>query len=567
MGEKCAGWSEKRGERHPCQFANETDEFSLADNQYCRFHLPMGGEGDGGKRDWDNGRKIAISDAVIERIDEGMNETEVDHFEDDSFDLDFGGIIVPAGLDLSDKTIPAIAFAAAQFIGKVIFRNAQFTGDAYFKEAKFRERADFFKAQFFGDADFRNARFSRDAYFYGVQFTGDANFSYAQVTRETYFRKAQFSQTVGFSKTQLRGDANFSDAQFTGETNFGEAALMGDAYFRRAKFTGGAEFSKAMFSRSAYFRESEFVGSADFNEAQFSGYAGFGEAQFSSYAGFSEAKFCGNAYFKKAKFEERAVFSETQFSGSVLFGEAQLAGKADFHGDYGAENGNARSFKVVSFQDALFGGPADFSNREILKTANFRVQQFTKAPSFAGSRLHQDTTFPSQEHFLDRSSERAPDSYRVLRLAMENQRDRLNEGMFYALEQESRRRSGNMSWIERTISLGYGMGSEYGLEILRPLLWLIGGILATSAALVAVWFHFHADPTSGTELWDVIFDTLWFSAKQSFVPFEALRAKDVIYSFNPDGSGWLRALGLIQTLYSAVTLLLFILAVRWRYRR
>jgi uncharacterized protein YjbI with pentapeptide repeats len=576
MGEKCAGWAEKAGESHPCQFTDETDEFSFADKHYCRFHLPMGEEGEGGKADWDDGEKAAISHAVIAQIDVETDEHEDDYFENESFDLNFGGIIVPSGLDLSGKTIPGIAFAAAQFIEEVNFKDAQFTGEADFQEAKFSLRANFFKTQFSGSVLFRESEFVGDAYFYNAQFTGDANFSGAQFSRSAYFRKAQFSEMVNFSKAQLRGDANFSDAQFTGETDFIKAKLRGDAYFSRAKFTWGAEFRKAKFSRSAYFRESEFVGDSGFHEAQFCGYAGFSEAKFSGYAGFREAKFSGKAYFKEAKFRESADFSEAQFSGSVLFRESEFVGDADFHGDYGAENGNARSFKVLSFKDALFGGPADFSNREILKSADFRVQQFAEAPSFAGSRLHQDTTFPSNERFLDRSSERAADSYRILRLAMENQRDRLNEGMFYALEQESRRHSGQIDGIALWINRGYAIGSKYGLSIARPFfiflsVFVLSWLLTAHVALYSgVRDTGSINRDSSTVMREIAGDALVYAFRQSVIPFDALRQRpEVIEELElfPRPHGLFLVLAAIQSVLSAIAILLLILAVRWRYRR
>ncbi len=65
-------------------------------------------------------------------------------------------------------------------------------------------------------------------------------------------------------------------------------------------------------------------------------------------------------------------------------------------------------------------------------------------------------------------------------------------------------------------------------------------------------------------------DGLLFSVRQTFLPFDALRSKDEIlaaYTFNPGGTGWLRAWGVVLTLFEALAALLLVLAVRWRYRR
>ncbi len=151
---------------------------------------------------------------------------------------------------------------------------------------------------------------------------------------------------------------------------------------------------------------------------------------------------------------------------------------------------------------------------------------------------------------------------------MESQRNRDKEGMFFALEKNSRRRCGEITGVAKLIDLGYEWGSLYGLRILRPLMWLIGGIGVSALLLTGVWAHSAAGGPAGGVIFTQAFgDALLFSAKQSFLPFDALRAEKLDYVFNPYGTGWLRVLGFFQTLYSALCILLLILAVRWRYRR
>lgn len=452
MGEHCAGWADNGGQRHPCQFADETDEFYFALKHYCRFHLPMGGKGEGGKADWTDDDKIALSDAVTARIDAEIKKPE------EYFSHDYQGIVLPYCFDLSGRTLHRITFEYAQFHDLT---------------------------------DFTHARFSEGANFNGVLFSYNVE-------------------------------------------------------FRDAQFLSGALFVQAQFSNVS-----------DFRDARFSGTAAFDGAQFSLRAEFTRAHFSSDAFFKNALFPASADFSEAQFLHH-----------ASFSGSLDETRRKASTFSYVNFKNALFTGDADFSNREFLRSADFRVHQFAKAPSFAGSSLHPDTIMPAAKIFTDRSSERAADSYRILRLAMENQRDRLNEGMFYALEQEARRRSGELTGIARIISLGYEWGSNYGLSITRPFAWLIGGIAFTTILLTGVWFQDAAGSRQiNTTFSQALNHAILFSVKQSFLPFDALRSEALDYAFNPHSTGWLRVFGFFQTLYSALCILLLILAVRWRYRR
>jgi hypothetical protein len=148
---------------------------------------------------------------------------------------------------------------------------------------------------------------------------------------------------------------------------------------------------------------------------------------------------------------------------------------------------------------------------------------------------------------------------------MEQHRARTEEGMFFALEQKAHRLQMRRRDPTFWLNLAYEKGSDYGLSVLRPLLWFLGGIIVSTLLLLGIGVI-----GDGYGVGAMVAHALEFSARQAFLPFDALRSTDDVlkaYAFNPGGTGWLRAWGLLLTLFEALAALLLILAVRWRYRR
>ncbi|MBT5047756.1 MAG: pentapeptide repeat-containing protein [Rhodospirillaceae bacterium] len=426
MADECAGWTDREGNRHDCQFTFERDNYRFSGQLYCRFHLPMGRPGHGGKADWDEQQKVAISDGFINLINrevaEGSNPERTPE------ELDFSGIVVPGRLVMVQTTV----------------------GPVRLRGARFYERAEFMVTQFQGAAWFDEVQFHKDAWFSETQFLDDV-----------WFPKAQFSERAAFIDTRFHGDATFEGVQFRKEAYFG-------------------------------------------------------------------------------------------VSTSTVPPEA-------------------KRFNAISFKDSRFAEIADFSNREFHNRTDFTGCVFERAPNFHGSALHQNTIFGQIDGFRDLTSPVSERAYRTLRQAMEAHRARVEEGMFYALEQKARRHRVSRIDPAYWVSLGYEHGSDYGLSVWRPLAWMLGGIVSSvfllwciGIGVFGVTGHAAANPAA------VINDALLFSTRQTFLPFDALRTTDAIlaeYTFNPGGTGWLRAWGTVLSLFEALAGLLLILAVRWRYRR
>jgi len=218
MAEMCAGWVNDAGDHHDCRFVYESPDHAFHGKSYCRFHLPMGEAGEGGKADWDDEQQAAISDDIVSRI-----KAEAEKPEDVRERLDFSGVVVPRRINLGRETVWKIDFSGAQFHGWADFAAARFHDRAYFDGAQFHVFADFEEAQFLGDADFRKARFH-----------GWANFRKTWFHDWAFFRAARFHESAMFtgssdiSQVEMRrfNKVRFDGARFHDRADFPTANSM-----------------------------------------------------------------------------------------------------------------------------------------------------------------------------------------------------------------------------------------------------------------------------------------------------------------------------------------------------
>ncbi len=540
-----------------CQFAEDPDHPLVESGgaQWCRFHLPLDAPDADGvrKADWDETAVAAFNDAVFAHIDAAKAAGEV---------ADLTGVVFPGGIAFDryrgeEAALPAICFIEAHF-----------GGDADFSEAHFGGTTDF---RFGRTANFREARFGRTAnfrvaYFSEAHFGGDANFREARFGRtadfrEAYFSEAHFGGDANFREARFGDDANFREAHFGRTADFSEVHFGGTTDFREAHFGGTTDFREAHFGGTHNFR---FLGGTDFREAHFGDYVDFREAHFGGTANFREDHFGGNAYFSGAAEDGRASERRETVALESRPGDE---GETLTAGAITAPARVARNdFQRADFSRAWFGGPAVFSNRRFTDTTKFVGATFDRAPRFHNAVLHQDTDFTKAE-FLDKSGEAAP-AYRTLKLAMEQVRARDEEGMFYALEMESRRRRDDTPKAVWLFSLLYKAGSDYGRSLVRPLV-LLGGVTFLFYLLYAAL---------GADGWEVDLSApLRLAMEQIVRPFALPTVDYARAASTSEYAAWAqalvdnapfvaRALGLIQSLASLGLIALFVLALRRRFR-
>ncbi len=561
-----------------CQFNVEEDELGRFDDKnWCEFHLPMEGTDASDKRkaDWDKEKQRQFNERIFDKIADAKNKkARVEQSEEKLFSFlgdykkeeefcDLSGVVFPSLIDFKRiEKFPEILFFNAQFHKKASFDRATFCDWASFENAKFEGPASFVRAKFKEEAWFENAKFKEEAGFAEAIFDGPTWFENVKFEGPTRFAKAQFEGPTRFAIAKFKGEVNFASAGFNekdDEVNFASVTFEKQARFANARFEGLASFARAKFKRSASFDNAKFKGKANFSA--------------------------------RSNLPDEEENSVAFFSGRI------------------------------SFTDATFKGETIFNNRHFLDTTVFSRCAFQQAPSFHNSQLHQDTNFKGA-NFQDTESHGAERAYRTLKLAMENARARREEGMFYELEQQSLREQRKKlikkslprqlkklkrrvttfglikklskreqrkkfrkrfkiarSAIRKRVSMGVGAAvwdfsvswmyektSNYGRSSGRP---LIGLVLLTllSGVFYDVVSYNHMD-SEGKEACAES-KPFKFAVQQVVRPFSAWfkTGQDFICVKISDDAVLIHFATALQSIFSVAFLALFLLALRWRFKR
>lgn len=145
---------------------------------------------------------------------------------------------------------------------------------------------------------------------------------------------------------------------------------------------------------------------------------------------------------------------------------------------------------------------------------------------------------------------------------METVRARNEEAMFYALEQKSLRKRHDTPRVVKLFSLLYEITSDYGRSLLRPLVWFLVFFFASyfTYAHIAVLY---GPPMP--------IDALSLAVEQVTRPFS-------IWTANYSDRAWIEAalveqpvlvrfIASAQSIFCLSFLALFLLALRWRFKR
>jgi len=280
-----------------------------------------------------------------------------------------------------------------------------------------------------------------------------------------------------------------------------------------------------------------FPKSTDFNKARFTGNANFRGAAFLNQASFNEAEFCGCARFTETSFEYAAHYYDARFRADAYFNRSR------------------------------FKGPARFD----------RVRFAAKVPAFYDATFRQDTRFPlAYSHWPGITRENATDAkeaYAALRLAMEDMK-KVEDAQFFA-RQELRCKARSEDWFTGMLLAAYGVFSDFGHSVGRPLLWLVGfGILFAFAYAAA---FLPSGLISGEQTYGGAVQSCL--AGDGCMPFLKGAGLSAVSSFPflggkalhfgkalVEGPAWLGVLTGIQTTIAIALLFLFGLALRNRFR-
>lgn len=265
---------------------------------------------------------------------------------------------------------------------------------------------------------------------------------------------------------------------------------------------------------------------------------------------------------------ERLEVEKTRFSGGLNIAGAVLKSGLRFNdveivGVFNARSGNdSKTIGALDFGKTRFLGPVDFNGREFTDYAHFQLCEFHKAPAFFACTFHQGIVFPRADAFKDTASAGAVNAYRTLKQEMEKLRARREEGIFYALEQRSLVATpGALRRNERIASTIYGGITDYGQNFLRPLMWL----LLVTVGFTGIYGLMLSKPCDPCEFNpDALISAIKMGVEFSVNPFRVWR-KPIA-----DLGGHATAIQLTSTLHSLIALTLialFLLALRWRFKR
>jgi len=464
---------------------------------------------------------------------------------------------------------PGASFASALFSGRARFHGTIFLKLARFNNTIFSKTASFTRAIFYGDVYLNRAIFLENAEFGGTEFGGKVEFS-----------DSIFSGFAGFYSAMFRRSAIFERTIFTLESGFNSAIFYHDSSFRGARFLGDVSFFRANFCMDANFRSIAFCGFAIFQDAEFLGDATFSNSQFDRAANFS-GSFGRGGSFRSAVFDHQVTFSsrvdrpEEGFAGA--FYGARFADIADFSKSGPPRPGTDRndgSRMAIAFAEALF--------EKTLILTDGSDQDAAQAFREGTMKVVRETP-KGQER--DDLLDRLEAGCRTVKIAMGKARDEAREQRYYRFQLQARQARGDTHWTEKRFGQLYGLVSDYGGSLGRPLGWWIGlavllglvywlwaggmnGTLAGDLAGIA------AAPLSG-ESWANPAAAMSFSAGRSLFLNAWLGVPDkdpttwqwiFLHGYGPGWGLLVRLVSAFQSILSGILLFLFALAVRRRFQ-
>ncbi len=203
--------------------------------------------------------------------------------------------------------------------------------------------------------------------------------------------------------------------------------------------------------------------------------------------------------------------------------------------------------------------------KNIVHRMSFINTTFYNPPELLGANIPIGSVFPKKEYFKSRKGTSDASCYRNIRFAMESQRDRDLEGMFFSLEQESilNEKEGLGKYF--SLSYLYLAISNYGTNYTRPLL-----ILTISIILFSIINSLLSSPVLSPNLpidWDLVFSSFILTVKQVLQPFSTLKEVSFNIEERESVNYWYVILGVINSLISLGCIALSGLAIRWKFKR
>ena len=359
----------------------------------------------------------------------------------------------------------------------------------------------------------------------------DSSANWADEARAS-FVSHEFAEDEHFDGFIFRDVALFHKARFRGDVEFREAQFKGLAYFESTKFEGAILFDLASFEDNAWFSDSQVEGSASFKQVVFKGEAWFHKLSVRSTAYFERSIFQGYTDFSRARFHTHADFLAVQARSAFMMFKTSF-------------------FFVPSFEQANF--------MEAPRLDDINIDNHRKyVPTFSRAGIKS----------VYRGNREDEVRWRALRRLALQGHDHLGAQRFFREELLARRGvTDKYCRAPFWIGLFYQCASDFGRSFGRPLVCWAAGLLLF-AALYNYLGHDTAYPdwlaALGLSLHHGLASLSGFGDKlpEWYARLYGLRdgcALPII----PDAVSFI---GFVQSVFSAVMIFLFLLALRNRFR-
>ncbi len=515
---------------------------------YTRFHLPLRSRDNVPEKEKWGEKEIADMNSDLQRKISEVNESYAETSRDPIFFSLQGVVLKRFQIEeiLGDVNVAQLElytdFKQAYFGGLVDFRRVKFNSvsfeGAFFSELTLFGRAHFHrhgKENASGSkvsVNFSNTVFLSEANFSEVSFWSNVSFSNAHFEMNANFLAVTAFENVDFSKIYCRGDFRLR-SNYEQEAG-GEIKIGKNIDFHRAIFMGISDFEKTIFEGEVNFDDTLFAGSAFFNDIHF-------VAKFS----FTRARFQGVADFSRLDFGEKEENWRWGFNKAVFKEKLSLIG--------------VNIKYITAFGMAVLEGGVWLNPANTLLTKLEKNQCIEDAKN---SNNAEDSLFA-----LSYASS-------ALKYACEKDGAILHAYDFYRLELETRRKMPNISVYEKAALFLYKHLSDFGLSIVKPLLYIL--VVAVFFAMVLFYFLAVLRSCEGEYLncmtWgglnsEMLLQSFSFSLSNMFPTggFRALRE----YFLKGDAHGFQLLFALFSAIQILISLLLFFLsglAIRRRFQ-
>lgn len=391
---------------------------------------------------------------------------------------------------------------------------------------------------------------------------------------EEYLRQILFKERMGFQFEISEEGYNFENLIFPEHVSFRKFVIPFPANFSNAHFAKRVDFGRTQFSDLAIFNKAHFSEDVLFSECNFNEYADFAAAHFVRDASFTDATIKVRADFVNSVFHGDCYFARTLFEAGASFESATFERQAVFHGAHFSEEAqfaHASFHNFADFDAARFDGRSEFSNgRFVAKTRFPRAQFLNDVPAFFETDFHQDTIFPNQKFNWPVgngiNSENGKQAYRRLRQISAELHNPEDEHFF--LRQEMACDAHIKTGLSRWIVKGFGIFSDYGYSVWRPILGLGG--LVFGGAILMLWFSFawayvFGTPPEGMSEVPGMFDAVGLSIANTFSIF-GFRSYYFGSAYMVSLPAVIKLIGGIQTVGGFILLFFLGLGLRNRFR-